>query len=188
MDAPPPEGTERIGCGAWGLRPDAWGLYTMARAPAERFDAASRVIKAAPRTIYHAFIDPDAIVSWLPPKGMKALVEAYEPREGGTYRMVLSYDQPGHSAPGKTSEDSDVVRGRFLELIPNERIVQSVEFESDDPAFGGEMRMTWTLTRVPEGTEVSIRCENVPDGIRQEDHEAAFRSTLENLAIFTERH
>jgi uncharacterized protein YndB with AHSA1/START domain len=154
---------------------------------AKRIDSASRVIKAAPRTIYHAFMDPDAIVSWLPPKGMNGRIEAYDPRKGGTYRMVLTYDRPGHSPPGKTSEHSDIVRVRFLELIPNERIVQSVEFESDDPAFGGEMRMTWTLTAVPEGTEVSIRCESVPDGIRPEDHEAGFRSTLENLAIFTER-
>jgi uncharacterized protein YndB with AHSA1/START domain len=164
-------------------------LYStpMAKESAERIDSASRVIKAAPRTIYLAFMDPDAIVSWLPPKGMNARIEAYDPRKGGTYRMVLTYDQPGHSAPGKTSEHSDVVQGRFLELIPNERIVQSVEFESNDAAFGGEMRMTWTLSAVPEGTEISVRCENVPDGIRPEDHEAGIRSTLENLAIFTER-
>jgi uncharacterized protein YndB with AHSA1/START domain len=53
--------------------------------------------------------------------------------------MALTYDQPDHSAPGKTSEHSDVVRGRFLELVPNERIVQLVEFESEDPAFVGEI-------------------------------------------------
>jgi Activator of Hsp90 ATPase homolog 1-like protein len=65
--------------------------------------------------------------------------------------------------------------------------VQLVEFESDDPAFSGEMKMTWTFTAVPEGTEVSILAENVPEGIRPEDHEAGFRSTLDNLAAFTER-
>ncbi len=100
--------------------------------------------------------------------------------------MVLAYEQQEHPAPGKTSEHEDIVRGRFLELIPNERIVESVEFESEDPAFAGEMKMTWTLTAVPGGTEVSIRCENVPEGIRPEDHEAGFRSTLENLAAFIE--
>jgi uncharacterized protein YndB with AHSA1/START domain len=131
-------------------------------------------------------MDPDALVSWLPPKGMKARIDAYDPREAGTYRMVLTYDQPDHRAPGKTSEHSDVVRGRFLELVPNERIVQLVEFESEDPAFAGEMKMTWTLTAVPGGTNVALRCENVPAGIRHEDHEAGFRSTLENLAVFTE--
>jgi uncharacterized protein YndB with AHSA1/START domain len=66
-------------------------------------------------------------------------------------RMVLAYEQQEHPAPGKTSEHEDIVRGRFLELIPNERIVESVEFESEDPAFAGEMKMTWTLTAVPGG-------------------------------------
>ena len=93
-----------------------------------RIDSASRVIKASPRTVYLAFMDPKAVVSWLPPKGMKARLEAYDPCTGGT----------------------------------------------------------WTLTAVPEGTEVSIRCENVPEGIRPEDHRAGFRSTLEHLAAFTE--
>src|SRR5262245_61115890 len=152
----------------------------------KRVDSASRTIEASPRRIYQAFIDPDALASWLPPKGMRARIEVYEPREGGIYRLVLTYDEPDHSAPGKTSEHSDVVRGRFLELIPNERIVQLVEFESEDPAFAGQMKMTWTLTPVPGGTDVSIRCENGPEGIRPEDHEAGFRSTLENLAVFSE--
>src|SRR5438094_4266 len=140
----------------------------MAAPSGQRIDSASRVIKASPRTIYQAHIDADALVSWLPPKGMRARIDAYNPREGGTYRIVLTYDQPNHSAPGKTSEHSDVVRGRFLELVPNERIVQLVEFESEDRAFAGEMKMTWTLTAVPEGTNVTIRAENVPAGIRHE--------------------
>lgn len=130
-------------------------------------------------------MDPQALVSWLPPKGMKARVEAFQPREGGSFRIVLTYNQPDHSAPGKTSEHSDVVCGRFLELVPNERIVQLVEFESKDPAFAGHMKMTWIFTAAPEGTKVTIRCENVPPGIRQEDHEDGFRSTLANLAVFT---
>ena len=70
--------------------------------------------------------------------------------------------------------------------MPNERIVQLVEFESKDPAFAGEMKITWILTAVPGGTNVAIRCENVPAGVRVADHEAGLRSTLENLAAFTE--
>jgi hypothetical protein len=73
-----------------------------------------------------------------------------------------------------------------VELIPNERIVQLVIFESDDPAFAGEMRMTWCLSPAAVGTEVSITCENVPEGIRKEDHDAGLRSALENLAKFVE--
>lgn len=152
----------------------------------KRVDSASRVIRASPRTLYQAYMDPEALISWLPPEGMTGRIDAFEPSVGGTYRMTLTQDQPDPSAPGKTSEDSDTVRGRFLELVPDERIVQQVEFESEDPAFAGLMTMTWTLTAVPGGTEVTVLCENVPEGIRQEDHEAGIRSTLENLAAFTE--
>lgn len=152
----------------------------------KRIDSVSRVIKASPRTIYQAYMDPEALISWLPPEGMTGRIDAFEPRVGGTYRMTLTHDQPDHSAPGKTSEDSDTVRGRFLELVQDERIVQQVEFESEDPAFAGLMTMTWTLTAVPGGTEVTVLCEDVPEGIRQEDHEAGIRSTLDNLAAFTE--
>jgi uncharacterized protein YndB with AHSA1/START domain len=80
-----------------------------------------------------------------------------------------------------------VVEGRFLEVVQNERIVQLVTFASDDPAFAGEMKMTWALSSAAGGTSVSIICENVPDGIGQEDHIAALRSTLDNLATLVER-
>ncbi len=71
-------------------------------------------------------------------------------------------------------------------MIPDERIVQLIEFESKDPAFAGPMTIKWTLADVPGGTEVTVLCENAPEGIRPNDHEAGFRSTLENLAAFTE--
>jgi uncharacterized protein YndB with AHSA1/START domain len=151
-----------------------------------RIDSASRVVMASPRAIYQAYMDPEALVSWLPPKGMKGRIEAFDPQVGGTYRMKLTYDQPDHSAPGKTSDHSDIVRGRFVELVPGKRIVQVIEFESEDPRFCGAMKVTWSLTVVPRGTEVAICCENVPDGIRREEHEAGLKSTLENLAVFTE--
>jgi uncharacterized protein YndB with AHSA1/START domain len=152
----------------------------------KRTDSASRVIKASPQTIYRAFEDPGALVSWLPPKGMKGHIYEFDARAGGAYRMSLTYVGTDHSTKGKTSEHADVFKGRFLEFIPNERIVQLVEFESEDPIFAGEMIMTWTLATVPEGTLVTIICENVPEGIRKEDHDVGMRSTLENLAVFTE--
>jgi uncharacterized protein YndB with AHSA1/START domain len=152
----------------------------------KRIDSASRVIRASPHDIYQAYMDPQAMVSWLPPEGMQGRIDSFDPREGGTYRMALTYEQRDHSVPGKTSQHSDVVRGRFLKLVADERIVQVVEFESEDPAFAGAMKMTWTLTAVPSGTEVAILCENVPEGIRQEDHAAGLKSTLDNLAAFLE--
>jgi uncharacterized protein YndB with AHSA1/START domain len=151
-----------------------------------RIDSPSRVIRASPHDIYQAYMDPQALVSWLPPEGMQGRIDSFDPREGGTYRMALTYEQRDHSVPGKTSQHSDVFRGRFLKLVAGERIVQVVEFESEDPAFAGAMKMTWTLTAVPGGTAVAILCENVPAGIRQEDHAAGLKSTLDNLAAFLE--
>jgi uncharacterized protein YndB with AHSA1/START domain len=156
------------------------------RSGQERDTRVSKIIKAPRRTIYQAFLDPEAVVSWLPPDGMKGRVYEFDAREGGAYRMSLTYVESDHSSRGKTSEHTDVVRGRFLELIPDERIVQLVEFESEDPAFAGPMTITWTLADVTGGTEVAIRCENAPEGIRPSDHEAGLRSTLENLAAFAE--
>src|ERR1700744_1519525 len=93
-----------------------------------RTDQASRIIKARRRALYEAFLDPGALLAWLPPQGMKGHVYAFDPREGGAYRMSLTYDGPDHSAPGKTSEHADVFQGRFLELIPDERIVWQIQF------------------------------------------------------------
>ncbi|TNJ67811.1 ATPase [Paenibacillus hemerocallicola] len=152
----------------------------------KRVDTAARVIQASPQTIYKAFVDPSALASWLPPKGMLGHIYEFDARAGGAYRMSLTYVGTDHSVQGKTTENADVVKGRFLEFVPNERIVQLVEFESEDPVFSGEMIMTWTLAAVPEGTAVTIVCENVPAGIRKEDHDVGLRSSLENLALYTE--
>lgn len=87
---------------------------------------------------------------------------------------------------GKTTRDADVVHGRFLELVPDRRIVQSVRFESTDLRFAGEMKVTWTLNPAPERTTVVILAHDVPDGITRVDHEAGFAATLDNLAAFVE--
>lgn len=153
---------------------------------ARRTDSASRVIAASPHSIYRAFVDPDAWIQWLPPQGMTGRIYEFNARPGGAYRMALTYRDEDHPKAGKYSDDTDMVVGRFVELIPNERIVQLVTFESEDPAFAGEMSMIWRLSPLAGGTEVSITCENVPEGIRKEDHDTGLRSTLENLAKFVE--
>ena len=149
-------------------------------------NSASKVIKASPGTIYQAFLEPEAVAAWRPPAGMTAHVYAFDPREGSTFRMAFGYADTDHSVPGKTSEHADVFQGRFLELVPDKRIVELVEFESDDPAFSGAMTIITTFAAVPGGTEVTIRCEDVPSGIRQSDHQTGMTSTLNNLAAFTE--
>jgi diadenosine tetraphosphate (Ap4A) HIT family hydrolase/uncharacterized protein YndB with AHSA1/START domain len=145
-----------------------------------RVDRASRVVRADPARVYAALVDPDALGQWLPPAGMTGRFERYDATPGGSYRLVLTYDEV---AAGKTTPDSDVVEARFLDLEPRVRVVQAVEFESDDPAYAGTMRMTWALEPVGDGaTCVEFRAEDVPPGISADDHAAGLESSLRNLA------
>ncbi len=151
-----------------------------------RTDAASRLIKATPQVIYAALVDPDAVATWRAPSGMTGQVHTFDPRPGGTYRMSLRYDTADHEVAGKSSADEDVVEGRFVELVPGQLVVEVVEFESDDPAFAGEMTIVTSLTPNPDGTTVTIECRDVPPGIKASDHLEGLTSTLANLAAFTE--
>ena len=153
---------------------------------AKRVDSGSKLIRASASTIYRAFSTPDAMETWLPPQGMTGSMLAFAFREGGMYRLRLTYREPRH-VPGKTSQDADEVEVRFVKLVADERIEQAVKFNSKDSAFSGEMRITWTLESLPSGTLVTVSCEDVPPGIRPEDHQAGLESTLKNLAAFAER-
>ncbi|HET7193669.1 MAG TPA: SRPBCC family protein [Nocardioides sp.] len=148
-----------------------------------RTDRASRVVDGSPEDVYVALVDPDALSTWLPPAGMRAEFERHDARPGGGYRMILTYlDSVG--SPGKSTSDSDVVEARYVELEPGVRVVQEVQFESDDPAYAGTMTMTWALERVENGTRVEFRAEGAPPGISAEDHEAGLASSLQNLAHY----
>jgi uncharacterized protein YndB with AHSA1/START domain len=147
----------------------------------------SRLVKAPHETVYQAFVDADAVAAWLPPSGMRGHVHAFDPREGGAFRLSLTYEHPATSPAGKTTEDTDTVRCRFVELVPSERIVEVCEFETDKPELAGAMRITVTLQDAVGGTEVTMLHEGIPPGVRLEDNEAGGRSSLENLAAFVER-
>jgi uncharacterized protein YndB with AHSA1/START domain len=151
-----------------------------------RTDKASRVIAAPPDRVYAALIDPEALAAWLPPAGMTGRFERFDARPGGTYRLVLTYADAS-SAPGKATADSDITEARFVELVPGVRVVQAVDFVSDDPAYAGTMTMTWEVTATDEGTRMDIRADDVPDGISAEDHAAGLASSLANLAAYVER-
>lgn len=148
-----------------------------------RTDVASRFVATPPERVYRAFVDPDALVAWLPPGGMRGTFERFDLRPGGGYRLVLTYpDATG--APGKTTDGADVVEARFVELVPGARVVQAVDFVSDDPAFAGTMTMTWQVVAVAGGSRVEITADDVPSGISAEDHAAGLTSSLDNLARF----
>jgi uncharacterized protein YndB with AHSA1/START domain len=116
---------------------------------------------------------------------MTGQFERFEARPGGSYRLVLAYDD-NSSGSGKASPDADIVEARFLEVLPNVRVVQAVDFVSDDPAFAGTMTMTWELSTERGGTRVEVRADDVPSGITSEDHATGMQSSLANLAAFVE--
>lgn len=150
-----------------------------------RTDSASRVIGAGREEIFAALVDADALVQWLPPSGMTGQFERFDARPGGSYRLVLAYTDSS-AGSGKAYPGADIVEARFLEVVPNVRVVQAVDFVSDDRAFAGTMTMTWELSTERHGTRVEIRAEDVPSGISSEDHAAGMQSSLANLAAFVE--
>ncbi len=150
-----------------------------------RTDTASRVIAAAPAQVYSALVDRDALTTWLPPDGMTARFERFDPRPGGSYRLVLTYVDAAR-AQGKSTAESDVIEARYVDIVPDQRVVQAIEFVSEDPAFAGIMIMTWQVTAVDEGSRIDVTAEDVPDGIPAEDHAAGVASSLANLAEYLE--
>lgn len=147
----------------------------------------SRLVHAPRHAVYAALLDPIRIAQWLPPQGMRGIVHAFEPREGGRLHMSLVYEDSAAGPGGKTTEDTDTFQGRVVELRPEERVVWLVEFVSGQPGMSGEMRVAWLLEDAPEGTRVTSLCENIPPGIRPEDNEAGSASTLAQLARLLDR-
>ncbi|HUS21309.1 MAG TPA: SRPBCC family protein [Aeromicrobium sp.] len=150
-----------------------------------RTDAASRVIAAPPAQVYAALVDRDALLAWLPPRGMTGKFERFDARPEGSYRLVLTITGDS-GALGKATLNSDIVEARYIDIVPGVRVVQAVEFVSDDPAFAGTMTMTWEVAAVGAGTRVDIIAKDVPDGISAEDHATGLASSLANLAEYVE--
>ncbi len=154
----------------------------MTEKPASAPTRTSRVIRARPEELYAAFLDPAALIDWLPPAEMTGEIHEFDARVGGGYRMSLFYPPDERSFRGKTSDKEDMVEVRFAELAPPRRIIQAVSFVTTDPAFFGEMTITATFEEVCGGTEVTLLFENLPAGLRAEDNEAGSRLSLEQLA------
>lgn len=139
-------------------------------------------ISASRSRVYGALVDPDAVARWRVPNGMSAIVHQFEPRVGGRIRISLTYEQP--AGAGKSSARTDTYHGRFVELVPEEKVVEIVEFETDDELMRGELMMTTKLTDSEHGTTVTIVIDNVPDAIPASDNETGTRMALANLAAF----
>jgi uncharacterized protein YndB with AHSA1/START domain len=150
-------------------------------------DGSSRVdrhIRAPRAVVYQALLDPTAVAAWRVPDGMTAAVHEFDARERGFFRVSLTYNAP--DSTGKTSAHTDTYHGRFARLVPNEQVVEVVEFETDDPGLAGEMTITTILADAGAGTDVSIVYEGLPAGVSSADNQTGTRMALANLAALVE--
>src|SRR4051812_19976750 len=144
----------------------------------------TRHIKAPRPDVFRALIDPRAVARWMVPTGMTSQVHAFDAREGGAFRISLTYDAP--TATGKTTAHTDTHHGRFVTLVPDEQVVEVVEFETADPALQGEMTISFTLTDADGGTDVLALHDGLPSGLSAADNETGWRMSLDKLAAFVE--
>ena len=144
----------------------------------------SRRIKAPRAAVYHALLNADAVASWMVPTGMTSQVHSFDPREGGAFRISLTYDEP--TGTGKTTARTDTSHGRFVKLVPNEQVVEVVAFETENTALQGEMTITFALADADGGTEVVAVHDGLPPGLSPTDNETGWRMSLANLAALVE--
>jgi uncharacterized protein YndB with AHSA1/START domain len=145
----------------------------------------SRSIRAPRALVYRALLDAGAVQQWMVPDGMTSDVQLFEPREGGRFRISLTYDAP--TTAGKTTAQTDSFHGRFFELVSDTKVVQVVEFDSDDPAVLGEMTITYELSDHSDGTFLAARHENVPPGVDPADNALGWTIAIGKLADLVER-
>jgi uncharacterized protein YndB with AHSA1/START domain len=134
-----------------------------------------RVLATTPEKVYRAFIEADALAKWLPPNGFACTVHHLEPKVGGSHRA---------SFRNFTTGDSHAFGGKYIELVPNERLRYTDTF--DDPNMPGEMQVTVTIKEVSVGAELSIVQEGIPDIIPAEACYLGWQESLQNLARLVE--
>ncbi|MBB5389982.1 MULTISPECIES: SRPBCC family protein [unclassified Herbaspirillum] len=134
-----------------------------------------RVLRAKPERVYRAFLDPDAMVKWLPPHGFTAKVHHMDARVGGSHKMSFTNFSTG---------SSHSFGGTYVELVPGERIVYTDKF--DDPNLPGEMKVTVTIRPVLTGSELIVVQEGIPPAIPLEFCYAGWQESLQLLAQLTD--
>ena len=139
----------------------------------------------APRdSVYRALLDSTTVAKWKVPTGMTCLVHEFDVREGGSFRVSLTYEAP--TGAGKTTAQTDTYHGRFERLVLNEQVVETVEFETEDPALRGEMTITTTLKDADGGTDVLAVHDGLPPGVSPADNETGWREALTKLVALVE--
>jgi uncharacterized protein YndB with AHSA1/START domain len=144
----------------------------------------SRRVNAPRASVYRALLDARSVAMWMVPTGMTCHVHAFDPREGGSIRISLTYDAP--TGTGKTTAHTDTYHGHFVKLVPDEQVVEVVEFETADPSLRGEMTITLSLADADGSTEVLAVHDGLPSGVPPADNELGWRMSLEKLAALVE--
>ncbi|HEY0940098.1 MAG TPA: SRPBCC family protein [Steroidobacter sp.] len=134
-----------------------------------------RVLRSKPNRVYRAFLDPDAMVKWLPPHGFTAKVHQVDAKVGGVYRMSFTNFSTGQS---------NAFGGKYLELVPDQRLRYTNEF--DDPNLPGEMITTVDIKPVASGVEINIVQEGIPDVIPTDPCYLGWQESVELLARLVE--
>ena len=144
----------------------------------------TRHINAPRAAVYGALLDARAIATWRAPTEMTCDVHEFDAREGGSFRISLTYDSP--TGTGKTTAHTDTYHGHFVKLVLNEQVVEVFEFETTDPELRGEMTITTTLADAGGGTDVLVVHEGIPGGVATIDNDTGTRMSLANLAALVE--
>lgn len=134
--------------------------------------------------MYRALLDPRCIEAWRVPDGMTGVVHELEAREGGSFRVSLTYESS--SATGKSTGQTDTYHGHYARLVPDELVVEVLEFETTNADLRGEMTMTTTLVDADGATDVIVVHEGIPDDISAADNELGTRMALDKLAALVE--
>jgi uncharacterized protein YndB with AHSA1/START domain len=134
-----------------------------------------RVLKTKPERLYKAFLEPEALVKWMPPHGFTAKVHQLDARVGGKYKMSFT---------NFTTGNGHSFGGEYLELTPNERIRHTDRF--DDPNLPGTMTVTVEIRKVMVGAELNITQEGVPDVIPAEACYLGWSESLDLLKLLVE--
>src|ERR1039458_8189125 len=143
-----------------------------------------RRINAPRADVYRALIDAQTIATWRVPHGMTSHVHEFDAREGGSFRISLTYDSP--AGTGKTDAHTDTFHGHFVKLVTNEQVVEVLEFETTNPDLLGQLTITTTLEDADGGTDVLVVHEGLPSGVPTQDNETGTRMSLANLAALLE--
>ena len=144
----------------------------------------NRHINAPRAKVYRALLDARAVAKWMVPDGMTSQVHDFNPREGGAFRISLTYIAP--TVTGKTSAHTRTSHGRFVKLVANAKVVEVVEFETTDPDMHGSMTITYSLADADGGTDVLAVHDGLPRGLSPADNEKGWRMSLDKLAALVE--